>query len=197
MPFPPRTSAAQAAAELGQAGYLLAEKLPPYVDTRKWIKVKCLTCEGSRSVSLCKVRLGHVRCKHIAISAKYAVKLLADADLKNLEPYPGKRTSRWKVRCTRPGCGAQHRISLSRVVSEERWRCPCVREEEVRACKAAQARSEFRAAGYEPQGDYPDTAHHPWPSVCITCGGKYRPSLSTIRMGQVCAHRKPWNRENG
>lgn len=179
MPIP-RTSDADAQAELRAAGYEPLEPYPGLVQN-SW-NVRCLTCRTERRVRLNGIRQGR-RCAHRGTRHK-AYRLLEIAALRAVEPYPGSKTQWWGTRCL--SCLKPHTIRLCDL-PKRGWWCDCVEREQ----KARAAEAELRRAGYEPLAPYPGIARKPWPSRCLTCRQERRPSLMTIRAGKRCQHQTP------
>jgi len=182
MPSYLRTTAKQAEAEFLAAGFKLVSTLPKLVHTRLGVASQCTTCEGPRSVSLYLVRTGVVCAHRGAVSVRYAEMAVREAGLEPGGTYPGRASRKWRLVCA--DCRTGHVLNLSRVRGG--WRCPCVAEDDTDQTEAFV--KEMRAAGYEPEGDYPGTARAGWPSVCTGCGQLRRPSLDSVRGGKRCRH---------
>lgn len=173
---PVLTTAHQALAELQAAGFrYVGTELPDVVPVLLKIPAVCTVCGSRRTLGLHRVREGR-RCQHRFPAPDVVVKWAAEAGFTPREPYPGSRKARWKLACA--VCSTPHSATLSRLLAGHT--CPC-----------AERVKEFRAAGYEPQVPYPGTLRKPWPSVCLSCGGRRTPSVNTVRSGKRCLHRNP------
>lgn len=146
-----QTTASHAAAEFLAAGFKPVITLPGLVPCQLRVESQCTTCEGPRRISLNAVRNGVV-CAHQVASPQYAEKTAREAGFAPCGPYPGRASRPWQMACT--DCGTKYNLSLSRMKSG--WRCPCLAQKET-------AVKEMRAAGYEPETDYPGKTHIGWP----------------------------------
>lgn len=177
----PPLSPAEAEALLRAAGY---EPLAPYPGSRTYgWPSRCVACGTDRRPSIQNVEQG-LRCKHGAkrerVPVVDPVGEMNAAGYEVLEPYPGRVTAPWRVRCVQCGSACTPRLGEIR----KGGRCAHSR------ATPEQALTELRSAGYEPLEPYPGRVRMAWKARCVTCGRKCFPSLSTLRQGLTCRHSK-------
>ncbi len=175
------TSADYAAAQVQEAGFT-PEGPYPGKASAPW-KLRCAQCGQRGTHSLSVVRHGF-RCAHISpASADYAVAEVEEAGFTPEEPYPGKASAPWRLRCTR--CGRRYAGSLSK--ARGGFRCA-----HCAPARAEEAVAEIEEAGFTPVEPYPGKASALWRLRCTRCGRvRTTFTLSAVRDGAECAHRAP------
>jgi len=133
-----------------------------------------------------------------------AVRVIHEAGLEPLEPYPGRTTLPWRCRCV--ACGAvvaPNLNNLSRGLSRGCRYCSARADKESGSEHTRWTHETasviMRAAGVEPLDPYPGT-DKPWRCRCAACGHEVTPMLSMVRRGaskgcKYCGGRAPVNAE--
>lgn len=180
-----RLSDADARKIMMQAG---AEPLIPFPGTSKpWLS-KCRKCGREISPTLGNIKHNGSKpcayCSKKKVHPDDAVKLMLDAGLEPLEPYPGSNV-KWK--CKHLKCGETVYPMHSWVVAGSGGclKCGYVKNKEKQIFSDKQARSLFLKNGLEPQVPYPG-AGKPWKSRCAKCKQIVSPTYNSIASGTGC-----------
>jgi hypothetical protein len=128
------------------------------------------------------------------ITADMAVAFADGYGLDPAEPYPGRASDPWLLRCRT--CKGGWRTTLTRIRSGQQ--CPHLGTPLYRRTRSkpgavpvplpeADAVARARAKGFTPCGAYPGSAVLPWVLRCDTCGGIRRCTASRL-LHYDCRH---------
>lgn len=119
-----------------------------------------------------------------SVTPEQAVSEMRAAGYEPEEPWPGRASAQWKVRCRECGWPRAVRLTYARKGIPCSHRAPVgLPEEEVR--------KELEAAGFELLSGYDGHAITILDLRCIECGQVKRRPLSDVRAGKLCGHRPP------
>jgi DNA-directed RNA polymerase subunit RPC12/RpoP len=167
--------------------------LEPYRSAKSPWKCECLTCGALVVITQDSVKQGSgcSRCSTQAAArrrmqryAADATRVMQDAGLEPLEPYPGT-TRKWRCRCTR--CGAEVSPTHNNVKQSGSGCRNCGIESAARKRRMdpGKALTWMQAAGFQPLDPYV-SSNSPWRSRCLNCGRESTPMLETVRAGSKC-----------
>ena len=165
-----------------------AEPLIPFPGTSKpWLS-KCIKCGKEISPTLGNIKHNGTKpcayCSKKKVHPDDAVKLMRDAGLEPLEPYPGSNT-KWK--CKHLNCGeiVYPKHSWILAGSGGCLECGYVKTKEKQIFSDEEARKLFLRNGLDPQIPYPGSGK-PWKSRCMKCLQIVSPTYTTIMGGGGC-----------
>jgi hypothetical protein len=118
------------------------------------------------------------------VTAEQAVAEARAAGYEPGEPYPGKASALWKMRCVE--CGQPRTLRLTNIRQGRRChhlRAPSPSEDEVR--------KELAEAGFELVDGWDGRAFTVLSLRCVECGQIKRRHLGDVRQGKLCGHRPP------
>lgn len=125
------------------------------------------------------------------VPTEVAEKVMRDAGLEPLEPYPGSE-ARWRCRCTACGAEVQPRYGSVRRGQGGCGACGGARGGAVRRVSAEAAEQVMREAGLEPLEPYPGSGK-PWRCRCLKCEREVSPRYDRVKRGAggcgYCARR--------
>jgi hypothetical protein len=180
-----RLSETEAREIMIQAG---AEPLIPFPGTSKpWLS-KCMKCGKEISPTLGNIKHNGTKpcayCSKKKVHPDDAVKLMRDAGLEPLEPYPGSNI-KWK--CKHLNCGEIVYPMHSWIVAGSGGclKCGYVKTKEKQIFSDEEARKLFLKNGLDPQIPYPG-AGKPWKSRCKKCSQIVSPTYNSIKSGTGC-----------
>jgi len=180
-----RLSDTEAREVMIQAG---AEPLTPFPGTSKpWLS-KCIKCGKEISPTLGNIKHNGTKpcayCSKKKVHPDDAVKLMCDAGLEPLEPYPGSN-KKWK--CKHLSCGEIVYPMHSWIVAGSGGclKCGYVKTKEKQIFSDEEARKLFLKNGLDPQIPYPG-AGKPWKSRCKKCSQIVSPTYNSIKKGRGC-----------
>jgi recombinational DNA repair protein (RecF pathway) len=168
-----------------QAG---AEPLIPFPGTSKAWLSKCMKCGKEISPTLGNIKHNGTKpcayCSKKKVHPDDAVKLMRDAGLEPLEPYPGSN-KKWK--CKHLNCGETVYPMHSWIVAGSGGclKCGYVKTKEKQIFSDEEARKLFLKNGLDPQIPYPG-AGKPWKSRCKKCSQIVSPTYNSIKSGRGC-----------
>jgi len=176
----------EAARIMREAG---AIPLEPYKSSQSKWKCRCKKCKEiiypslapikSRGISPCqKCATLEMGARRRAKSAAASVAILKRANLVPLEEYPGN-SKPWRVRCTKCKKESKPHLSSIKRGSSCRYCAGIVLDEK-------DVRKIYKAAGFEPIGEYPGKTRHLWKSRHKKCGVVSSPSFQAIKRGGGC-----------
>lgn len=141
--------------------------------------------QGRRGCRLCSSRLA---AESLRLDHDTAAKVMQDAGLQPLEPYPGTNNAPW--RCRHIECGDEVSPSYASIQQGQGGCKPCHQRRLARRYKMpeAEAAAIMRSAGFEPDIPYPGRNHAAWPATHMACGRKVAPALSNVKNGSGCAY---------
>jgi recombinational DNA repair protein (RecF pathway) len=165
-----------------------AEPLVPFPGTSKpWLS-KCLKCNREITPTLGNIKNNGTKpcayCSKKKIHPDDASKLMRDAGLEPLEPYPGSNI-KWK--CKHLKCGEIVYPMHSWIVAGSGGclKCGYVKTKEKQIFSDEEARKLFLIKGLDPQEPYPG-AGKPWKSKCKKCSQIVSPTYNSIKSGSGC-----------
>lgn len=128
-----------------------------------------------------------------------ALAVLRQAGFEPLEPYRGRLTLPWRIRCTLCGDVFERPLAQVKATMARGGRCAHRRLAQAKPpvgrprYSARDAVRLLRAAGYEPLEKYPGGAGEPWLMECRTCQRQRHLRLSTVLSPQngKCDHARP------
>jgi recombinational DNA repair protein (RecF pathway) len=186
-----RTGEKEAVQFMNQAG---AIPLEPYQGSKKPWLCKCKKCKREIRPTYGNVKNNRthpcVYCSKKKVHPDDAVKLMRDAGLEPLEPYPGSN-SKWK--CKHLNCGAIVYPAYSWIVSGQGGclKCGYAENKRKQMTPEDEAIAFFKSRGFTPLVPYPG-GNKPWKSKCSKCGEISAPHYSRVKSGTgcgVCAQR--------
>lgn len=162
------------------------EPQAPYPGRQKPWPCQCLKCGKQVLPRLNGILAGQGGCKWCAPNApvdpQSAAKVMWDADLEPLVPYPGAG-SRWPCRCTK--CDAEVSPSYNNVRIGHAGCEPCSIKIHAGASQRLThelAATAMRSHGLEPLDPYKNSVA-PWRCRCGTCDTEVTPSYSNVNSG--------------
>ncbi len=165
-----------------------AEPLIPFPGTSKpWLS-RCIKCGKEISPTLGNIKHNGTKpcayCSKKKVHPDDAVKLMLDAGLEPLEPYPGSNI-KWK--CKHLNCGEVVYPMHSWIVAGSGGclKCGYVKTKEKQIFSDEEARKLFLMNGLDPQIPYPG-AGKPWKSRCQHCFQLVSPTYNSIKSGSGC-----------
>ena len=162
--------------------------LEPYSGSNTPWLCRCMRCKKEITPTFGNVKNNGtnpcVYCSKKKVHPDDAVKLMRDAGLEPLEPYPGSNT-KWK--CEHLKCGEIVYPMYSWIVAGSGGclKCGYVQNKEKQIFSDKDARKLFIKCGLEPQVPYPG-AGIPWKSRCKKCKQIVSPTYSNIKNGTGC-----------
>jgi recombinational DNA repair protein (RecF pathway) len=180
-----RTGEKEAVEFMKKAG---AIPLEPYQNSKAPWLCRCITCKREIRPAYGNVKNNGTNpcayCSNKKVHPDDAVKIMRDAGLEPLEPYPGSNT-KWK--CKHLKCGEIVYPMHSWVVAGSGGclKCGYVMNREKQIFSDKDARKLFIKNGLDPQVPYPG-AGKPWRSKCKKCKQISSPTYSSIKGGTGC-----------
>ena len=157
------------------------EPLEPYPGSKAPWDCRCTTCGTAFSTTY--IRVKNYRACENCLQREVALRaetVMRNAGAEPLTEYPGTRTP-WLCRCRK--CGRQITPRHSSVRQGQR---PC-RYCSRKAIDSEDAVASMRNAGLVPLVDFPGVGRA-WQCICVRCGQKVSPCLTSIRAGQGCRY---------
>lgn len=170
----------------------LLEPVEEYKTAHSPWKCRCMGCGAVVTPRLSNIQSGFGGCASCANGrsalARRGDPEKAEADmlavlLRPLEPYPGVNKP-WRCECLRCGNETRPRLGHIRQGIGGCRRCGRDKTTVKQLGDSVKAVSEMRAAGLEPLEPYRGY-NKPWHAECLRCGDKVRPTLGSIRTGQL------------
>ena len=180
-----RTGEEEAVQFMKKAG---AIPLEPYQNSKSPWLCRCITCKREIRPAYGNVKNNGTKpcayCSKKKVHPDDAVKIMRDAGLEPLEPYPGSNT-KWK--CKHLKCGEIVYPMHSWVVAGSGGclNCGYVMTREKQIFSDKDARKLFIKNGLDPQVPYPG-AGKPWQSKCKKCSQIVSPTYNSIKSGTGC-----------
>jgi recombinational DNA repair protein (RecF pathway) len=165
-----------------------AEPLVPFPGTSKPWKCRCLKCKKEITPTLGNIKNNGTKpcayCSKKKVHPDDAVKLMRDAGLEPLEPYPGSN-AKWK--CKHLKCGEIVYPMHSWIVAGQGGCQKCGYVESGLKGRVSEklAIQVMKKAGLTPLTPY-DGAGKPWKSRCSRCKQISSPTYSSIKSGTGC-----------
>ncbi|MFE2934965.1 hypothetical protein [Streptomyces sp. NPDC059278] len=123
-------------------------------------------------------------------AAEHAESVIAEAGFRPLEEYKSLRAA-WAVQCVT--CGKCLTVLLSWFLAGKSYSCshdPAEASPGTGRTSQEGARGEALAAGFLPEEDFPGSVQKRWLLRCVCCGRRRANTLSNIRAGYRCAHKR-------
>lgn len=165
-----------------------ADPIVPFPGTSKpWLS-KCLKCAREISPTLGNIKHNGTKpcayCSKKKVHPDDAAKLMLEAGLEPLEPYPGSNV-KWK--CKHLKCGEVVYPMHSWIVAGSGGclKCGYVNNREKQIFSDNDARILFLNNGLDPQVPYPG-AGKPWKSKCKKCNQIVSPTYNSVKNGTGC-----------
>jgi len=162
--------------------------LEPYKGSNKKWLCRCMKCKREITPTLGNVKNNGTNpcayCSKKKVHPDDAVKIMQNASLEPLVPYPGSN-SRWKSKCMK--CGEVVYPMHSWIVAGQGGckKCGYIKNKEKQMFSDEDARKLFLKRGLEPQAPYPG-AGKPWKSRCKNCKQIVSPTYNSINRGRGC-----------
>jgi len=180
-----RTNEDAAIEFMKRAGALPLEPYPG--SSNPWL-CRCLKCKKEITPTYGNVKNNGTKacvyCAKKKVHPDDAVKIMREAGLEPLVPYPGSN-SRWK--CKHLICGEIVYPMLSSIVSGQGGciKCGYAENQRKQLGDSEEARKFFISKGFKPLEPYPGSAR-PWRSKCLKCGFIVQPYLGRVKSGIGC-----------
>lgn len=141
--------------------------------------------QGRRACQTCSKKL---MAEEFRLDPSDASRVMREAGLEPLEPYPGRNNSPWL--CRHLKCGSEVSPTYASIQQGQGGCKRCHQQRLARKYRTPekQAIEIMRTAGFEPRTTYPGKNHAPWPAIHLACGKEVSPALSNVRNGAGCAY---------
>jgi hypothetical protein len=171
------------------------EPLEPYPGAMEPWMCRHLACGEIRFPRYAHVQQGRRACQTCSrtvmaeafrLDPFEASRVMREAGLEPLEPYPGTNNTPWL--CRHLECGSEVRPTYASIQQGQGGCKPCHQQRLARKYQTPndQAVKVMRDAGFEPKAPYPGKNHAPWTSVHVECGREVSPALSNVKNGVGC-----------